>query len=243
MSLSKIVFLLFLLTNGRNCEEPRCSKYDFEEKVLEKMVRIEFQMERLKLEVEQCVNRVENIKTEVSDQMKANQQELEKSFETSMKEVSNVTSAVKAKLLELQDTVTPTIAFKARLKSSTAVVGGQTIVFPVLIFKEGDAYNPNTGKFTAPISGVYMFSLAFCVYPKKTLTVSIMVEGKRYSTSLFYGDDNYGCSSADTVAIVTAGQKVWVEAIPGGIDTGTIIRHYDSYCWNTFSGTLINRRI
>ncbi|XP_060568782.1 heavy metal-binding protein HIP-like [Ruditapes philippinarum] len=207
------------------------------------MVRIEFQMERLKLEVEQCVNKVENIKTEVSDQMKANQQKLENGFETSVKEVSNVTSAVKAKLLELQDTVTPTVAFKARLNSHTAVVGGRTIVFPVLIFREGDAYKPNTGKFTAPVSGMYMFSLAFCVYSKKTLTVSIMIEGKRYTTSLFYGDDNRGCSSADTVAIVTAGQKVWVEAIPGGIDSGTIIYQTDSYRWNTFSGALINRRI
>ncbi|XP_060568783.1 multimerin-2-like [Ruditapes philippinarum] len=207
------------------------------------MVRIEFQMERLKLEVEQCVKRVEHIKTEVSDQMKANQQELENGFETSVKEVSNVTSAVKAKLLELQDAVTPTVAFKAKLKSSTTLVGGQTIVFPVLIFTEGDVYNPDTGKFTAPISGVYMFSLAFCVYPKKTLTVSIMIEGTRYATSLFYGDDNRGCSSADTVAIVTAGQKVWVEAIPGGIDSGTIIDQHDAYRWNTFCGALINRKI
>ncbi|XP_060568785.1 heavy metal-binding protein HIP-like [Ruditapes philippinarum] len=218
MLLSRVVFLLFLLTTGRHCEEPRCSKYDFEEKVLEKMVRIEFQMERLKLEVEQCVNRVENIKTEVSHQMIANQQ-------------------------ELQDTVTPTVAFKARLNADTAVVGSQTVVFPVFIFKEGDAYNTNTGQFTAPVSGVYMFSSAFCVYPKKHLDVSIMIEGKSYSKSVFYGDDVSGCSySADTVAIVTAGQKVWVEVIPGG-STGTIIRQDDTFRWNTFSGALINRKI
>ncbi|XP_060592691.1 heavy metal-binding protein HIP-like [Ruditapes philippinarum] len=206
------------------------------------MVRIEFQMERLKLEVEQCVKRVENIKTEVSDQMKTNRQELENGFETSMIEVGNVT-VVKAKLLKLQDTVTPTIAFKARLNADTAVVGSQTIVFPVFIFKEGDAYNPDTGKFTAPVSGVYMFSLAFCVYPKKEILISIMIEGTRYTTSLFNGYDNHGCPSADTVAIVTAGQKVWVGALLGGIDTGIIIFQNDSFRWNTFSGALINRRI
>ncbi|XP_060557366.1 heavy metal-binding protein HIP-like [Ruditapes philippinarum] len=183
------------------------------------MVRIEFQMERLKFEVEQCVYRVENIKTEVSDQMKTNQQQLENGFETSVKEVSNVTSAVKAMLLELQDTVTPTIAFKARLNVNTAVVGGQTIVFPVLIFKEGDAYNTDTGQFTAPVSGMYTFSLAFCVYTNKLLTVKIMVEGTQYTASLFNGDGSSGRSSADTVAIVTAGKKVWVEVIPGGFET------------------------
>jgi hypothetical protein len=43
--------------------------------------------------------------------MKANQQELENGFETSMKEVSNVTSAVKAKLLELQGKITSHLLF------------------------------------------------------------------------------------------------------------------------------------
>ncbi|XP_060592694.1 uncharacterized protein LOC132747358 [Ruditapes philippinarum] len=141
----------------------------------------------------------------------------------------------------IPDTVTPILAFKARLKSSTAVVGGQTIVLPVLIFKEGDGYTPDTGEFTAPISGVYMFSLAFCLYPKKILTVSIMIEGTRYSTSLFRGDDSNGYLSADSVAKVTAGQKVLVEVIPGG-HSGSIIQQ-DQYRWNTFSGTLISRRI
>jgi hypothetical protein len=149
---------------------------------------------------------------------------------------------VKSLCFSFLDTVTPTVAFKARLNVNTAVVGGQTIVFPIIIFKEGDPYNPNTGQFTAPISGVYMFSLAFCVFPKKQLVVSIMVEGKRYTTSLFEGDDSYGCSSADTVAIVTAGQKVFVEVISGG-STGTIINQDNSFRWNTFSGALINRRI
>ena len=99
----KVLFLILLLTSGRNGEEPRCSKYDFEEKMLEKMVRMEFQMERMKSEVEQCVKTVENIKTEVSDQMKKNQQELEADLDAKMLEVDNATAAVHAKLQELQN--------------------------------------------------------------------------------------------------------------------------------------------
>ncbi|XP_060587496.1 heavy metal-binding protein HIP-like [Ruditapes philippinarum] len=241
MSLCKKVFLLFLLTSGRNCEEPHCSKYDFEEKVLEKMVRMEFKMENMKSEVELCVKRVESIKMEVSDQMKTNEQELEKGLEASMKEVSGVTAEVKTKLNEfkgLTDTVTLTVAFKARLNAIVSVENSQVIVFPTVLFNEADAYNLGTGKFTAPVNGLYMFSLAFCVYPQKILIVGIMIEGTRYTTSLFRGDDSYGCSSADTVAIVTAGQKIWVEVLPGG-NTGTIINQ-DAYRWNTFSGALIN---
>jgi hypothetical protein len=137
--------------------------------------------------------------------------------------------------------ITPTIAFKARLNVDTAVTTvGQTIVFPTVIFNEGDAYNPNTGKFTAPVSGTYMFSLAFCVYNKNSLVVGIMIEGTKYTTSMFYGDANHECLSADTVAIATAGQKIWVQVLPGG-NTGKIIDQ-DDYRWNTFSGALINKR-
>ncbi|XP_060568787.1 uncharacterized protein LOC132727365 [Ruditapes philippinarum] len=152
------------------------------------MLRIKFQMEQMKSEVEQCVKRVESIKVEVSDQMTTNQQEFEKGFNVRMEEVSNFTAVAKAKLHELQDfkdmAITPTIAFKARLNVDTAVTTiGQTIVFPTVIFNEESAYKPNTGKFTAPVNWTYMFSLAFCVYSSQSLVVSIMIEGtKKYDT-------------------------------------------------------------
>jgi hypothetical protein len=135
--------------------------------------------------------------------------------------------------------VTPTVTFKARLNENTAVLGGRIIVFPTVVFREGGAYNTDTGKFTASVNGTFMFSIAFCVYIKKYFVVNIMIDGNNYSAPLIYGDDGRGCSSADTVALVTAGQDVWVEAQTGS-STGDII-YQDKYRWNTFSGILINR--
>ena len=134
---------------------------------------------------------------------------------------------------------TPPVAFKARLNVNSAVTVGQVIVFPTVIFNEGSAYNPSTGKFTASVSGTYIFTIAFCVYSSKRLVVSIMIEGKKYSTSLFYGDSNHECLSADTVAIVKAGQSVWVEG-QASTQSGTILDDHSSYRWNTFSGALLN---
>ena len=131
-----------------------------------------------------------------------------------------------------------TVAFKARLNVDTTVTVGQAIVFPTVIFNEGSAYNPSTGKFTASVSGTYIFTIAFCVYSSKRLVVSIMIEGKKYSTSLFYGDSHHGCFSADTVAIVKSGQSVWVE-VQRKTHSGTYLEE-DSYRWNTFSGALLN---
>jgi hypothetical protein len=57
--------------------------------------------------------------------------------------------------------VTPTVAFKARLNANIAAPAGQVIVFPTVLFNEGDAYNSRTGKVTATTNGTYLFSIAF----------------------------------------------------------------------------------
>lgn len=112
--------------------------------------------------------------------------------------------------------VTSTVAFKARLATDTAVTIGTAIMFTNVMFNEGGAYSPDTGMFTASVSGIYMFSLALCAKYQTTVVISIMIEGKKYTMTTFYGDSLVDkCLSADTVAIVTAGQRVWVEGLSG----------------------------
>ncbi|XP_045207605.2 heavy metal-binding protein HIP-like [Mercenaria mercenaria] len=236
------------------------------------MVRIEFQMERLKTEMGQSVKAVENMKTGIDDTLKAFDTKLEtydenvqrmKAYETKLaKTVSekhqgygkNIDDKLAAlenktvetldkKIQELQaikdDVFTPAVAFKARLDSNIAVVTGQTIVFPTVLFNEGDSYNHGTGKFTTPVNGTYMFTIAFCLKTSKTLVVGIMVDRTKYTVTLFYGAGYYECLTGDTVAVLTAGQVVWVEVLSGG-STGTII-HQNNYRWNTFSGALVHK--
>jgi hypothetical protein len=134
--------------------------------------------------------------------------------------------------------VTPTVAFKARLNDYTAAPRGQVIVFPTVLFNEGNAYNSQTGKFTTTTNGTYLFTIAFCVKANKHLYVDIMVDGVAYTRTNIYGDANYGCNTADTVALLKAGQSVWVQPFDGS--SGDIIQHSSSY-WNTFSGVLLNK--
>ncbi|XP_053388172.1 heavy metal-binding protein HIP-like [Mercenaria mercenaria] len=237
------------------------------------MVRIEFQMERMKTEMEQSVKAVENMKTGTDDTLKAFDSKLEtydenvlrmKAFETKLaktvsekhqehdKDIDEKLAALEnktvetldKKIQELQaikdDVFTTTVAFKARLDSNIAVATGQTVVFPTVLFNEGDSYNRGTGKFTTPVSGTYMFTMAFCLKNIQTLVAGIMVDHKKYTVTLFYGDGNNECLTGDTVAMLTAGQVVRVEVLAGS-STGRIINQDDSYRWNTFSGVLIHR--
>jgi hypothetical protein len=131
------------------------------------------------------------------------------------------------------------VAFKARLNAHTAAPRGQVIVFPTVLFNKGDAYSSETGKFTATTNGTYLFTLAFCVNYKKALYVDIMVNGVAYTKTNIYGDANHDCHTADTVAVLKAGQSVWVQ--PSASASGDIIRHDSSHYWNTFSGVLLHK--
>jgi hypothetical protein len=138
----------------------------------------------------------------------------------------------------LDQIVTPTVAFKARLNAHTAAPRGQVIVFPVVIFNEGDAYSSETGKFTASTNGTYLFTIAFCVDINKYLRVDIMVDGVAYTRTYIKEKDYVDCDTADTVTVLKAGQSVWVQ--PSGSTSGNIIYH-SSYTWNTFSGVLLHK--
>jgi hypothetical protein len=135
--------------------------------------------------------------------------------------------------------VTPTVAFKARLNANTAAPAGQVMVFPTVIFNEGDAYSSQTGKFTATTNGTYLFSIAFCVLSNKYLHVDIMVDGVAYTKTYIKDNDTLDCDTADTVAMLKAGQSVWVQ--PSSSASGNIIQHHSSYYWNTFSGVLLHK--
>jgi hypothetical protein len=134
---------------------------------------------------------------------------------------------------------TPTVAFKACLNTHTAAAPvGQVIVFPTVLFNEGDAYSMQTGKFTATTNGTYLFTIAFCVLQNKYLRVNIMVDGVSYPKTYIIDKDYVDCHTADTVAVLKTGQSVWVQPSPSA--SGNIIYH-SSTTWNTFSGVLLHK--
>ena len=72
-----IVFAL-LQFSAMICNEPGCSRFHYEEKLLEKIVRIEFQVEQMKEERQQLRDALANMRTEVRMQMTTMEGELRK---------------------------------------------------------------------------------------------------------------------------------------------------------------------
>ena len=46
---------------------------------------------------------------------------------------------------------------------------GDTIIFPDIILNLGEAYNSDTGVFTAPYGGIYLFTVQLCVDNSKLI--------------------------------------------------------------------------
>ncbi|XP_053405010.1 C1q-related factor-like [Mercenaria mercenaria] len=227
-------------------EEPHCSKYDFEEKILEKLVRMEYQMERMKIEgleraenmaktktevataLETLDQSVAKIKSKLEEESTAFEQKMTETVGKMMKRVENVAEA----------STIPKIVFKARLNSHMTVTSGVYIVFPTTLLNEGGAYDSSSGIFTAPVNGTYMFNVIFCVFAGKSLYIDIMVDDTKTAPVVFRNSANNACHSAVTVEVLTVGQRVGIQVL--STRTGNVIYHGSSTRWNTFSGTLLH---
>ena len=89
-----------------------------------------------------------------------------------------------------------------------------TVKFDTTIANVGDAYDPISGQFEAPVNGTYLFSASMCSFTNdKWFHFDIIQDGSRLTTGTV-GDKNWGeCGSATAVTYMMKGSVVWVEII------------------------------
>ncbi|XP_062589600.1 uncharacterized protein LOC134251230 [Saccostrea cucullata] len=120
---------------------------------------------------------------------------------------------------------------------SAKVNGNNVILFQKVISNEGGAYNPSTGVFSAPVSGVYVFS-CFILKDKTTNFVYLEVNGlKKFSiVSHSPSGSRDGLESAGNLAVLNLQQGDRV------IMTSTVesnLRSASEAPSTTFSGFLL----
>jgi len=100
----------------------------------------------------------------------------------------------------------------------------------------GNAYDPYTGIFTAPVAGLYLFSVKVFHAPPGHLHVQLVKEHEIEADLEANGDDPNGRDSAtaDAVLHLDAGQKVWLQ-FAAASNTGFGGSHHT----NTFLGALM----
>ncbi|XP_051747944.1 uncharacterized protein LOC127511224 isoform X6 [Ctenopharyngodon idella] len=130
------------------------------------------------------------------------------------------------------------IAFSASMMQSGSGYIGPftteiTLTYRNVFTNIGNAYNPITGIFTAPLKGAYMFRVSVYGYAPTSATAAIFKNGKQVVIAHEYQPQGVLNSSNGVVLILEVGDVVYVRLWSGRRIYDTQNNH------NTFSGYLL----
>ncbi|XP_052799081.1 collagen alpha-2(VIII) chain-like [Mya arenaria] len=190
------------------------------EQLLKKMVRMELNVEAMHKEMQQARDQVTSGLREV-DNMKQTVGALQTYF------TDNINKS---------DTV---IAFNAHTIVNTSSTHGQVIVFSNPLYNIGSAYDSGAGIFTAPFTGVYLFSAHFCIGSANSWYYAFVVDSKQKIKGLHY-NANTDCSTATTTVVLKHNERLWIECTVSNTND-IFLNDNKTYYRNTFSGALLHR--
>ncbi|XP_060554322.1 complement C1q-like protein 3 [Ruditapes philippinarum] len=220
--------------------EPACSKFDYEEKLLGKMIRMEVKMEQMVNEIKKTkddVLAITNDVTQTVQNAEHNIHEFHRNINETINKFAEKFEQEKAKITALSDkSFIPKIAFNARLSSEVNLGANVKVVFDTVLMNEGEGYDKTSGIFSVSQDGVYFFSAHLCNQGDKVVHYKIVKDDEAIAVSTLHDLDNvYTCNSVSTVAMLKTGEQVWVQTT----DVSYIFA--SSYRWDTFLGILLNR--
>ncbi|XP_060598350.1 complement C1q tumor necrosis factor-related protein 5-like [Ruditapes philippinarum] len=173
------------------------------------------------------------------DEIKKREESFKTSFEETRENLTNGIEAEKEKLIQLQGKLEqPPIAFYAHhLKDLKLDTTDEILIFEKTFTNEGTGYDTSTGLFTAPVGGLYQFSVHTCAYYKKYAFIGLVLEGNVIAADANYGDESHGCNNFGSIVRVKSGEQVWVKSTSSSSNRQL---HQDSFRMNTFNGELVN---
>ncbi|XP_052216578.1 uncharacterized protein LOC127834604 [Dreissena polymorpha] len=259
-------------TCAREPSSPACSRYDYEERLLERVLRNELALETTlseilktnakvvhalklledgKAKVESTLAEMEkkqiDIESRLADFIANSTHVMKSTLDATVVAMMETSSEVKENAsLTLQHLVNevrvlkdqlkvPTIYYRARITSTTTIQSNQAVIFPTVEVNEGQGYDPSTGKFTASIHGIYLFSVQYCNQHKANVFLEIVHQSKIIQRSSYYEHSgHYPCVTMQASTFVAMAEEVLVRAF------STSVLFTDSNKYNSFSGTLIH---
>jgi len=127
------------------------------------------------------------------------------------------------------------VAFLATLSMDLQHAGAnQPVVFDRVVTNVGNAYNPHVGVFTAPVSGIYVFSVSLLNYPGHTTNYHLNKNNDVISAIYLHAPDagHHEATSQTVVLQLTKGDDVTLR----NMSPDESLRGYN-YC--TFAGFLV----
>ena len=129
------------------------------------------------------------------------------------------------------------------MTSRTTPTNGQTVQFGTETLDVGNAYNPSTSVYTAPLAGTYTFTWKIHIEGSGFYTTELVVNNSVKDYLITRSDDTGGDYIYDTITTSTTvvslhkGDRVYIRVQNRG-ESATMYSNTAGYC--TFSGWTIN---
>lgn len=133
------------------------------------------------------------------------------------------------------------VLFKATSVQSDRNLQGEIIKFYNIVTNDGLGYDKNSGIFTAPVSGVYLFTVQICPEIGAHLQVHIVANGVVIGKLHFKNssDNRDVCVSANGIHKVLEGEKAWIVCNKAS-SKGDVVYTNNANNANSFSGIILN---
>ena len=209
---------------------------------MERSIRTDVQMQEYNKAVEKALDSIKDHNVEFKG-LKSSIVSAVEELKATVENQTQLLNQVIQNVTLLQERILmPTVQFNARGLRDQSPSKNQVIIFPTVMENIGNAYNPGTGVFQAPVNGTYLFSVQVCTLLSKWGRFYLVVDsGDNKITAIsHYNGDTTETTTANSVAnYLVEGQRVWAQSYYESGNTNTIY-HDDTYCWSQFSGVLVN---
>lgn len=126
------------------------------------------------------------------------------------------------------------VAFTAAVTSPSQTWNSGTLIFDVVITNVGNGYNLNTGVFTTPKEGTYVFYVSALEYITQYLKIDIVLNSVSKVRAVSDSSASYQTATNMVVLNLQKGDRVWVRHLYGKGYTSADVSE------TTFSGFLIS---
>ena len=125
------------------------------------------------------------------------------------------------------------VAFQALLHTAVTVKTQRVLILENVLINMGYGYSPDTGYFTAPVSGVYVFMASSTANVKDKCAKLDLVYEEQDIAYLCGSEESCSCHAAVRVA---AGERVWLRTVKPDADA---VYRYEAGWMTSFSGLLV----
>ena len=131
----------------------------------------------------------------------------------------------------------PNVGFQVIGLKNLSPVIGETLIFTKPLFNSLEAYSTVTGVFTAPVAGLYWFTVQICNTSHKGAQFKIFVNETAVTNTIRYGPSST-CSSSSAAYELIVGDKVSVKILYITSTGQVLFEKVHRECM--FSGALVN---